>query len=102
MANDVRRDLGRIGRDVGRFGRDVGRFGRCVGRSSGCRFLVWLPFWSLAGSVAQSLWAVLNQLICMLLTGFLRQLKWAYQKAMLSGESYLQLFIANIVLIFRY
>ena len=26
MANDVRRDLGRIGRDVGRFGRDVGRF----------------------------------------------------------------------------
>ena len=93
MANDVRRDLGRIG-------RDVGRFGRCVGRTSGCRFLVWLPFWSLAGSVAQSLWAVLNQLICMLLTGFLRQLK--YQKAMLSGESYLQLFIANIVLIFLY
>ena len=35
MANDVRRDLGRIG-------RDVGRIGRCVGRSSGCRFLVWL------------------------------------------------------------
>ena len=78
MANDVRRDVGRIGRDVGRIGRDVGRIGRCVGRSSGCRFLVWLPFWSLAGSVAQSLWAVLNQLICMLLTGFLRQLK--YQK----------------------
>ena len=26
VANDVRRDLGRIGRDVGRFGRDVGRF----------------------------------------------------------------------------
>ena len=78
MANDVRRDVGRIGRDVGRIGRDVGRFGRCVGRTSGCRFLVWLPFWSLAGSVAQSLWAVLNQLICMLLTGFLRQLK--YQK----------------------
>ena len=75
MANDVRRDLGRIGRDVGRIGRDVGR---CVGRTSGRRFLVWLPFWSLAGSVAQSLWAVLNQLICMLLTGFLRQLK--YQK----------------------
>ena len=42
MANDVRRDLGRIGRDVGRIGRDVGRIGRCVGRSSGCRFLVWL------------------------------------------------------------
>ena len=78
MANDVRRDLGRIGRDVGRIGRDVGRIGRCVGRSSGCRFLVWLPFWSLAGSVAQILWAVLNQLIYMLLTGFLRQLK--YQK----------------------
>ena len=78
MANDVRRDLGRIGRDVGRIGRDVGRFSRCVGRTSGCRFLVWLPFWSLAGSVAQSLWAVLNQLICMLLTFFLRQLK--YQK----------------------
>ena len=60
MANDVRRDLGRIGRDVGRIGRDVGRigrdvgrFGRCVGRTSGCRFLVWLPFWSLAGSVAK-------------------------------------------------
>jgi hypothetical protein len=35
VANDVRRDLGRIG-------RDVGRIGRCVGRSSGCRFLVWL------------------------------------------------------------
>ena len=81
MANDVRRDVGRIGRDVGRIGRDVGRIGRDVGRigrSSGCRFLVWLPFWSLAGSVAQSLWAVLNQLICMLLTFFLRQLK--YQK----------------------
>ena len=72
VANDVRRDVGRIGRDVGRIGRDVGRIGRDVGRigrdvgrighdvgrigrSSGCRFLVWLPFWSLAGSVTQSL-----------------------------------------------
>ena len=51
MANDVRRDVGRIGRDVGRIGRDVGRIGRDVGRigrSSGCRFLVWLPFSRLA------------------------------------------------------
>ena len=89
MANDVRRDVGRIG-------RVVGRIGRCVGRSSGC----FQSLWSLARSVAQSLWAVFNQLICMLLTYFLRQLK--YQKAMLSGESFLQLFVANIIFIFLY
>ena len=95
MANNVRRDVGRIGRDVGRIGRnvgrigrDVGRIGRCVGRSSGC----FQSLWSLAGLVAQSLWAVVYQLICMLLMVILRQLK--YQKAMLSGESYLQFFIS--------
>ena len=60
MANDVRRDLGRIG-------RDVGRIGRCVGRSSGCRFLVWLGRSKSMGGPYQS--------ICMLLTVFLRQLK---------------------------
>ena len=69
----------------------VGHIGRCVGRSSGS---FW-SLWSLAGLVAQSLWAVLNQFICMLLSYFLRQLK--YQKAMLSGEGYLQLFIAIII-----
>ena len=55
VANDVRRDVGRIGRVVGRIGRDVGR-------SSGC----FQSLWSLAGLVAQNLWAVVYQLICML------------------------------------
>ena len=41
MANDMRRDVGRIGRDVGRIGRDLGRIGRCVGRSSGCFQSLW-------------------------------------------------------------
>ena len=72
MANDVRRDVGRIGRVVGRIGRIgrigrvigrvVGRIGRDVGRSSGC----FQPLWSLAGWVAENLWAVVHQLICML------------------------------------
>ena len=89
MANDVRRDVNRIG-------REVGRIGRCVGHSSGC----FQSLWSLAGLVAQSLWVVVNQLICMILTFSLQQLK--YQKAMLTGESFLPLFIANIIFIFLF